>query len=185
MKMCKFILIQLLLAFPIRTYCQQEISLKEITKAQKKYYRDRIPSSEKWNYSPILELERTLRPQVIAYIKNIDPQFFKGNDSLKMAEGYQQAYTQLFGLVWKSDSDIYRYSFNWTSPITVNIKKVAYSDLGRNSKEIIDYFNNWRSPIFSHIGADMYSGIDDGSYYLGTVYTSLNMVKVDVIAFYH
>ena len=183
--MLKFILIQLLLVFSISTYCQQQIPLKDITKAQKKYFRYRIPSSEKLNYSPILKLERTVRPKVLAYIEKIDPQFFSGNDSLKLAEGYQQAYLQLFGLVWKSDSVIYRYRFNWTSPITENIERVAYANLGRGAKEIIDYFDNWRSPIFSHIGADMYAGIEDGCYYLGTICSSLHLAKVKVIAFYH
>jgi hypothetical protein len=132
----------------------------------------------------VLKLAVDERKKVIDEIEKEDTSFLQVNDSLNMVEGYQQAYTHLWGIIWKSDSIYYVYNFNYLESIEKSVKKVSFSMLGQNEKAIVTHFKNYKDAFFSHIRADMYSA-NDGIYYFASKYTFKNIPLVQTIAFYH
>lgn len=155
--------------------------LTKILKNQKEYYNKISPQNKKF-YISLVNLARWVRPKVISKIDSLDNNFdLAKNDDFYIVEGYDFAHGNIYGLIWIA-TDYYEY-INNPSKIAGNdllVKKVDFSQLPDEFKNIISNFHDWSNSIFKSMSKSP-RFVNPPLYYLASkVYKNC---KIQTIAF--
>ena len=175
-----FCLIVQFLPCDLFSQCKTNL-LGKILKNQKAYY-NKIPTQNQKFYISLINLARWIRPKVITKIDSLDNDFnLTVNHNFNIVEGYDLAHGNVYGLIWTANN-YYEYISNPAkiAGSDLFVKKVDFSQLTDEDKNIILNFNNWNNKIFQSVSKSP-RFVNPPLYYLASkVYKSC---KIQTIAF--
>jgi hypothetical protein len=177
---CFFSLLIQLLPFISYSQCGTDIP-GNILKNQKSYY-SKISTQNKKFYVSIISLAGWIRPKVFYKIDSLDKKFDLATTiNLNIVEGYDFAHGNIYGLMW-SDTNYYRYINNPAriAGSDLSVRKVSFSQLTDEEKDIVLHFDNWNNSIFRSINNSS-RFVNPPLYYIGSEVA--RNCKIKTIAF--
>jgi hypothetical protein len=167
---------------PCDTFAQCKTDLlNKILKNQKEYY-NKIPTQNKKFYISLINLAKWIRPKVLSKIDSLDNNFkLTTNPNFNIVEGYDFAHGNVYGLIWVA-TNYYEYINNPAkiAGSDLSVKKVDFSQLTDEHKNIISNFHNWNSKIFQSINKSSRFANPPLYYLASKVYKNC---KIQTIAF--
>ena len=153
-----------------------------IRKSQIACLNHKINKDIKERYSTILNLAKQVRFIVVPEIKKRDSIFFKDErNELDLVEGYEFAHGNIYGIIWKNNTN-YSYYYNVTKDKTT-VEKKELKELLIEQKTILLNFIDWGNDIFKHQECGM--GNSEGLYYFATkvIYLPKQVIKTTAFCY--